>query len=254
METLGKMKCMQRNNICKDDWPDGPWNNEPDILTFEHFNRKCCISRNKFGNLCGYVAIEDKNDPLWFSGYNDLDADIYGGLTFSGFSVQLSREICRQSSSVWWIGFDTSHSDDLSPSLIGKDLYDNLPKNIIKRTTYKNIEFVKNETMLLSERLNRITSIISIEDQILCDIVKCFKLPRFPFFYSDRSLRIINDDLDYKISIIDGTFVRVIQRIDNGCDAYRYLVLENLSNPNCFDVVRDRLREIGFKMVDKNQK
>jgi hypothetical protein len=117
--------------------PPGPWDNEPDKLEFEFDGVPCRITRNdSFGNLCGYAALTEYH-PYFKCGYNNIHYNVHGGLTFCGFQ--------HSENSLWWIGFDCAHSDDVIPSF---------DKINFKDATYKTIDFVKSELTKLVKQIN----------------------------------------------------------------------------------------------------
>ena len=68
--------------------------------------------------------------------------NVHGGITFTGFCQENAEEkgICHKPSEgepnhIWWLGFDCSHSGDLSPA------YTSFPE--LYRGNYKNIFYVK---------------------------------------------------------------------------------------------------------------
>ena len=71
---------------------------------FEYKGYKCVTTFLSHGWRCGYVGI-----PISSSLYKheeDLDFDVHGGITFTGFNHPL------QDTGLWWIGFDCSHYND----------------------------------------------------------------------------------------------------------------------------------------------
>lgn len=136
----------------------GEWCTEPDIITFDHKGLKCIINRvitridnlNYFGvHLCGYVYVPKDNeiyDKRWSKCPID---DVHGGLTSF-----------EKNGDDFVIGFDCAHSDDLMPCMI-KICEVLSPENrfinlmYTRHKTYKNVEFVINETKNLAEQVER---------------------------------------------------------------------------------------------------
>lgn len=58
--------------------------------------------------LCGYVGVE-KGHPLYGKGYDDVNANVHGGLTYADLWPD----------GLWWLGFDTGHFGDSLPILGG---------------------------------------------------------------------------------------------------------------------------------------
>lgn len=106
-------------------WGPGPWDGEPDKLTWKtEAGLPGMIVRNRLGGLCGYVAVT-KEHPLFAVEYNagewpnspEARFSVHGGLTYSD---KCSGNICHvpepgEPDDVWWFGFDCVHSGDLAP-------------------------------------------------------------------------------------------------------------------------------------------
>lgn len=101
----------------KSQWIDGVWKIEPDRMYWvdDATGYDCLIHRSPgTGALCGYVGIK-KSHPDFGKGYDDVDVDVHGGLTYAD---SCGWHICHQSDDkepVWWLGFDCGHFRDLSP-------------------------------------------------------------------------------------------------------------------------------------------
>ncbi len=108
--------------IDKKEWLHGEWNNEPDKLQYEDEETKlpCLIVRNNSGALCGYVGVSSDH-PLFEKDYNVPDIDIHGGLTYSDF--------CQEE------------------------------KYLFNGSTYKNLEYVKNEIKNLAFQLSKLKTL-----------------------------------------------------------------------------------------------
>lgn len=66
----------------------------------------CKIIFTQLGYRCGYVGVP-KGHPMFGRDYNKCieDIDCHGGLTYSGFRDDNSKEY-------WYFGFDCAHADD----------------------------------------------------------------------------------------------------------------------------------------------
>jgi len=125
------------------------WDTEPNELRFEHNGLKCLVLRmEQLGHLCGYVGI--KEYPVDFDEYS---IDVHGGVTYestveNSFGVMKDYfEDCKHV-----IGFDAAHYMDISPkmeTMLNKHLYGG---------TYKNMAYMKEETIKLAEQLARTES------------------------------------------------------------------------------------------------
>ena len=63
----------------------------------------------------GYVVIP-KGHPLHGKGYDEIDVDVHGGLTFAELAKDLKKwdEVIDHDKGGWVVGFDTCHLDDTS--------------------------------------------------------------------------------------------------------------------------------------------
>lgn len=108
------MRTVDRTN-----WPEGPWNLEPDEARFVHAGYHCLILRNNLGAWCGYVAVPPGH-PWHGQKYDDVPASVHGGLTFAS---ECHGDICHvpapgEPDDVWWVGFDCGHYNDLMPGMV----------------------------------------------------------------------------------------------------------------------------------------
>ena len=138
----------------KQNWPDGEWKSESDEDSFEYNGYRCRIQRaDTTGSLCGYVALP-KDHEFSKIDYMDIDIEAHGGITYGQEDDQ----------GVYWIGFDCAHWGDYSPkhAIIEKlsnrlfDLQSKYPHCLQERdkgSTYKNIEFVRNECRRIVDQL-----------------------------------------------------------------------------------------------------
>lgn len=70
---------------------------------------KCSVAQGYM--LCGYVHVPEGH-PAERGGYDDVEVDVHGGLTFR----------CKAKEGGSWFGFDTSHFDDWQPGVPGVTL------------------------------------------------------------------------------------------------------------------------------------
>lgn len=129
----------------RSNWNHGEWDNEPDRVDFIESGFSCFILRNQFGNWCGYVGLP-KEHKYYEKGYNDIPVNVHGGITYAR---KCYPPICHNPEpgmpdDVYWVGFDTSHYDDLSPS------------KHITLGTYKNMYYAIDETRNLAKQLSEI--------------------------------------------------------------------------------------------------
>ena len=142
-------------------WGYGEWVEEPDEVIFYYKEVRCKIIRCRAyetdfsmfgGHLCGYVIVPH-NHPWFGKSWDNLSADVHGGLTYY-----------REEGSDWVIGFDCAHSGDLSPSIESfkrkyqddfiRELKQRFPqsKHLFK-VTYRNIAFVEAECKSLVDQM-----------------------------------------------------------------------------------------------------
>lgn len=139
----------------KENWPDGEWKAEPDKEDFEYKGYKCHIKRSDVsGGLCGYVAVS-KGSIFYDVDYDDIDLNVHGGVTFGGVD---------EVDGLYWIGFDCAHWLDYSPKsttvmeltnrlLQIEEKYPHFLQERDEKSTYKNIEFVRNQCRSMVDQL-----------------------------------------------------------------------------------------------------
>jgi hypothetical protein len=73
-----------------------------------HLGFEWMIVHNRIGYRCGYVRLPI-NHPWHGRDYDDVPADVHGGLTFAAADVPCPK---GGEDNAWWIGFDCAHCDD----------------------------------------------------------------------------------------------------------------------------------------------
>lgn len=94
----------------KSEWPDGPWQGEPDKVQWvdEPTNLDCLIVRGPAGALCGYVGVPESHpwygkdygqcaqspacEDSWCSHSPESLINVHGGLTFADSCREATRE------------------------------------------------------------------------------------------------------------------------------------------------------------------
>lgn len=148
------------NFIEKSNWPDGPWKNEPDKVTWidEETGLDCMARRApSVGAWCGYVGIKEGH-PLYGKSYSSsefLNIIVHGDLSYSDYCQEEEKEtgICHISEDddkVYWIGFDCAHGSDVAPIMSETMSF------LFPDITYKDLEYVKNECKELARQLKEI--------------------------------------------------------------------------------------------------
>lgn len=122
---------------------------------------------DKILNMLYMLRKEPENVPL------SLLFNVHGGLSYASNNNPLFRDV---EDTLWWLGFDCGHSDDLAPFELFNDeelepqtvkllnlfktmqqkLNDSLPESERIVRTYKDFNFVKNEIESLAKQLNTI--------------------------------------------------------------------------------------------------
>jgi hypothetical protein len=126
--------------------PDRPWETEPDHKEWREptTKYKCEVMRNSLTlTLCGYVTVPKKHH-YYGLGYNDVMANVHGGLTFSNAGR---------------FGFDCAHAGDLCPGIVlsilktAKDPAE-YTQLTIAHDTYRTFDWVVKETEDLAKCLH----------------------------------------------------------------------------------------------------
>lgn len=146
------MKTIEWNDeVDRQRFGPGPWEGEPDRRQWrdEETGLPCLIVRNPMGAWCGYVGV-DRDHPWFRVDYDDVEPypDVHGGLTFSDFC---HGRICHtvepgEDQRVWWLGFDCSHSGDLTPGIAGA------VGRPFPGETYKDVDYVVAQTLKLARQ------------------------------------------------------------------------------------------------------
>jgi len=145
--------------IDKTSWGPGPWQDEPDKEQYadEATGLPCLVKRSNLGgNLCGYVGVSEGH-PWFGKDYGEIDAEVHGGLTYSGFCQEGddARTICHvpapgEPDRVWWLGFDCGHAWDVAPGMDARYRDQGWPPIRDLDTTYKTVAYVKAECARLA--------------------------------------------------------------------------------------------------------
>jgi hypothetical protein len=101
---------------------------------------ECLAWFNDMGFWCGYVGVP-QGHPKFEVDYNQVDADVHGGLTFSDFI----RENDSGTPGLWYFGFDCAHAGDVVKGIRG---FSSIPGS-----TFKDLDYVKVEIASLATQL-----------------------------------------------------------------------------------------------------
>ncbi len=113
------------------------WEQEPNELKWKYVGLKCWIRRMPNAlHLCGYVGVP-KAHSLFKVEYDNIPADVHGGLTFS--------DQFNDGGKLWWIGFDCAHLNDMQPGYLRRKY-----GSCLAEGTYRDMNYVKSETEKLA--------------------------------------------------------------------------------------------------------
>lgn len=137
------------HKIDRTGWPSGPWDSEPDRVQFAHAGLACLLVRNHMGAWCGYVGVPEEH-PDFKKEYDNVDVKVHGGLTYANLC---QGGICHvpdpgMPETVWWLGFDCGHCDDLMPGF-------DLPSLRHRIGAYRTQAYVEREVRNLAVQLAR---------------------------------------------------------------------------------------------------
>lgn len=119
-----------------------------------------------------YTLVTCDEEDGWCEHRPENIIDVHGGLTYSDFCTdEQETGICHvpgedEPDNVWWFGFDCSHSRDYLPGTEARlrAIYAECPElgqrdpaiDELFPTTYKSLEYVKEEVRKLAAQLNEI--------------------------------------------------------------------------------------------------
>jgi len=149
------MQTKEYRTIDKSAWPRGEWDDEPDKKQWQDKETgfACLIVRNSSsGALCGYVGVPEGH-RFFEKGYDDVDVDVHGGLTFANHCAKTddeTRYVCHvpeagDPDNIWWLGFDCNHAWDLAPGYEHRHSYGD--------EHYRDIEYVEHQIAKLASQL-----------------------------------------------------------------------------------------------------
>src|SRR5690606_24095382 len=113
---------------------------------------QCQVLRGPVGAWCGYVYLDNKKHPAFGADdcYSDddvlRDISVHGGITY---------RVAHKGYGLWVIGFDCSHSGDLSPRLAYPDHSKKMTYHF-SDGVYRTKEYAIDETKRLAVQLNLI--------------------------------------------------------------------------------------------------
>ena len=109
-------------------------------------NYMCRISRNlHFQTWNGYVRLP-KEHPCFGKGYDDIDVNVHGGLTYS--DSYFPTHTNNTPDGYWWLGFDTGHAWDRQPRI-----FIHFPPYHFRENVYRDKDYMIKEVTELVKRL-----------------------------------------------------------------------------------------------------
>ena len=88
------------------------------------------VGHNEMGFRCGYIRVL-RVHPWFGIDHDNLDADVHGGLTYSGFGAGVEGE------HEWWLGFDCAHLGDApDPSLPHRSILSGWDDGVVRTQEY----------------------------------------------------------------------------------------------------------------------
>ena len=89
----------------------------PEVAFYVLGDFPCSIwKHDSLAHLCGYVGLP-KSHPWFGLGYDEIDVEIHGGLTWSQHEeTPGGKDRCypHETGDTWWVGFDCAHFYDES--------------------------------------------------------------------------------------------------------------------------------------------
>lgn len=152
------MKLKRERFYNREEWPTGEWDGEADMVRWcdPATGYPCAVQRNRFGALCGYVAVP-LDHPLAGAGYDRRGIDVHGGLTYAGGDpLELTKNLC-------WFGFDCGHFMDVMPAMVA--LFEESKAHVAEThpglaemldpwpMEYRNMAYVRGEVTSLARQL-----------------------------------------------------------------------------------------------------
>lgn len=105
------------------------------------------LEHDVMGHLCGYLGVP-RNHPWYGLDYDDIYADVHGGITFSRDSDEADYPMeLPPSVHAWWVGFDCAHYGDLVP---------NMPFSPLEGEVYRDRNFVFHELEDLARQASEV--------------------------------------------------------------------------------------------------
>jgi len=129
-------------------WPPGPWDNEPDSVSWvSAVGLPCEMRRNGRGAWCGYVGADPKH-PTW--SHVDWDLDAHRGVSWKGSSVEFAKMYEGEGPfpmGLQWAGFHCIESGDRWPRP-WKD------SPFVASDSYRDVAYVRGQCEILAAQMD----------------------------------------------------------------------------------------------------
>lgn len=153
---------MELRYIDKTTWGAGPWQDEPDKVTWTDpaTGLPCMIRRSPgiSGALCGYVGVPEGH-RLYGTSYQEPDVEVHGSLTYSAAcDGDEEKGVCHvpdpgQTGEVWWFGFDCAHFMDYAPGMEASNRERGWGPIGVSHGDYRTIDYVRAEVESLAAQI-----------------------------------------------------------------------------------------------------
>jgi hypothetical protein len=147
----------------KKNFPPGDWVTEPDFCKWKSYGFVCVAIRDmRLGMWRSFIRISPdhkaykKNYAEMIEAGWGLDIDFYGNIP--PITGKLPAKFSSLNKNYWWVGMEFTGAEDLLP-LVKVDLSDPVLNSIVSGQTYKNLSFVRKETMRLAKQLKKIKTL-----------------------------------------------------------------------------------------------
>jgi hypothetical protein len=189
MDTQAEADLKATKFVKRDDWAPGPWDSEDDRYEWRTAaGLTGLIIRGPLGALCGYVGVEpghvaygrscDSADSYERGEDGAIDYDrpknnpvrgleVHGGVTYAD---HCAGRICHvpapgEPEHLWWIGFDCSHSQDVSPEQDTFWMRHNQSPLRYPGSSYRDVDYVRAEVESLSAQLAALAVASQFQDE-----------------------------------------------------------------------------------------
>lgn len=98
-----------------------PWEREGDLKEWVVRGYRCCAVRHPMlGCWLLYLGVP-QGHPWYACGSDEIDADVHGGVSWTGRPIPLHPLAYDGGRILWWVGADFGHLGDQCPMLVKKN-------------------------------------------------------------------------------------------------------------------------------------